>query len=85
MIGFKDFSLRPHPSLRHRCGLSMIMEGQMKDGGKGTTPRRAFLLLGSISPPAISAFDCSNLLIATKPARPRPLSTVYLAVRVRRT
>jgi hypothetical protein len=47
MIGFKDFSLRPHPSLRHRCGLSTIMEGQMKDGGKGQTPAEHFYSLAA--------------------------------------
>jgi len=70
MLGFKDF----------RCArillsgielVHMIRKGQMKNDGRrtnpGTNPRTAFLLIGSISSWTISAFERSNILIATEP------------------
>jgi transposase-like protein len=63
----QGFSLRPHSSLRHRTH-AHDQERTNERRRQGTNARTAFLLLGRISHPTISAFDRSNILIATEPS-----------------
>src|ERR1035441_2192337 len=66
MLGFTDFSLHSHPSLRYRTD-AHDQERANDKRRQGTNPRTAFLLPGSISSWTISALDRSNILIATEP------------------